>query len=147
LINFSYVFSTGPFLDTLYVAGKVMNAAEQKPEKDVKVMLYREEGDSLPYQSLPLFFGVTNDNGEFRVNNISEGEYKLFALKETNNNYLYDNADESIAFLPATVHAGEISLGLQLFHEVAESAAAADLQRRARQGSAGHEPCRFGDDL
>lgn len=118
LVNFSYVFSTGDFVDTLYLAGRVTSAAEQKPEKDVKVLLYREEGDSLPYKSLPLFFGVSNEKGEFRVSNISEGEYKIFALKETNNNYLYDSPDESIAFLPEKVHAGEISIALQVFHEL-----------------------------
>ena len=117
LENFSYVFSTGSFVDTLYVTGTVTNAAEQKPEKDVKVLLYREEGDSLPYKSLPLFFGMSNEKGEFKVSNISEGDYKIFALKETNNNYLYDNADESIAFSATRVQAGEISVNLQLFHE------------------------------
>jgi len=125
LVNFTYVFSTGDFLDTLYVAGKVMNATEEKPEKDVKVLLYREEGDSLPYKSLPLFFGMSNENGGFRVNNISEGDYKLFALKETNNNYLYDSPDESIAFLPGTVHSGDLSIHLELFRELSK----AQLQR------------------
>jgi hypothetical protein len=44
LVNFSYVFSTGDFVDTLYIAGKVMNAAEQKPEKDVKVFALSRNG-------------------------------------------------------------------------------------------------------
>jgi len=64
-------------------------------------MLYKDNIDSVPYKTRPDYFTRT-DSGQFKITNIAPGEYKIFALKESNNNYLYDSHDESIAFLQKT---------------------------------------------
>lgn len=118
--NFSYVFSTGPLVDTLSISGQVLLSTTQKPEKGVKVMLYQPFSDSLPYKDVPSYFSKTDEMGNFSIRNIANGKYKLFALKETNNNYLYDGNDESIAFLKRQVEAGEKEIRLELFTELPE---------------------------
>src|ERR1700750_2445818 len=40
LSNFTYVFSTGPHIDSLSIAGTVTNTITQKKEKDVTVMIF-----------------------------------------------------------------------------------------------------------
>lgn len=101
--DFSYVFSTGSFIDSLSINGSIINAFSLGLEKDVTVMLYTDTGDSLPYKNKPAYFAKTNDVGSFTLNYIAPGKYKIFALKETNNNYLYDSEDEQIAFVDTLV--------------------------------------------
>ena len=98
--NFQYVFSTGSILDSLEVKGTVFQAVNLKTEKDVLVMLYGDSisNDSLPYQSLPSYFARTDSAGHFKIRNISPGTYKIFALKDGDNNYRFNRQDEAVAF-------------------------------------------------
>ncbi len=119
LENYQYVFSTGDVLDSLAMKGKVINAFDHKTEKGILVMLYKTDEDSIPYKSRPDYFSRTNDSGQFKITNIAPGDYKIFALKETNSNYLFDSRDENIAFANQLVTAGKgDSIRLQLFKEM-----------------------------
>lgn len=114
--NYNYVFSTGSYIDSLTVSGQVKNAFSQGVEKEVTVMLYTDTGDSLPYKSKPAYFAKTDDGGNFNLNYIAPGKYKLFALKETNSNYLYDAEDEQVAFVDTLVSSAKIAfVPLRLF--------------------------------
>jgi hypothetical protein len=115
--NFQYVFSTGNQIDSLSVSGKVENAFDSKTAKGINVMLYKSTDDSLPYKQLPNYFSKTDSIGQFKINNVSAGEYKIFALKDTNSNYLFDNADESIAFSDSIVQAEQTGVLLKSFKE------------------------------
>jgi len=121
--NFQYVFSTGDFLDSLSIKGKVENAFDLKTAKGTLVMLYAcsntsSEYDSLPYKELPNYFAKTDASGGFKINNIKEGKYQVFALKDENRNYLYDLPNEQIAFLNKTIDpAGSSEILLPLFEE------------------------------
>ncbi len=98
--NFQYVFSTGSILDSLEVKGTVFRSENLKTEKDILVMLYGDSisNDSLPYQSLPSYFARTDSAGRFKIRNISPGVYKIFALKDGDNNYRFNRQDEAVAF-------------------------------------------------
>jgi len=117
LENYQYVFSTGNRLDSLKVSGKVENAIDKKTEKGILVMLYSEENDSLPLNSRPDYFAKTNDHGVFQVTNIAPGNYRMFALKESNADYLYNTPDENIAFSDSGVAAGSKDHVMELFRE------------------------------
>lgn len=95
-----FVFSTGDYLDSFYLEGKVIDAFSLKPMEDVLVMLYTEDIDSLPYKELPRYFAKTDAQGNYKLQYLSQGSYKLFALKSGNNGYLYDLPEEAIGFLP-----------------------------------------------
>jgi hypothetical protein len=103
--DFSYVFSTGSYIDSLSISGTVNNAFTGLPEKDVTILLYTNGGDSLPYKEKPAYFAKTNVGGSFMLNYIAPAKYKIFALKEKNNNYLLDAEDEEIAFIDTLVDA------------------------------------------
>ncbi|MBI2271882.1 MAG: Ig-like domain-containing protein [Bacteroidetes bacterium] len=117
--NFQYVFSTGPFIDSLMLSGTVKDAFTLGPEKGVLVMIYNTFEDSVPLKKLPNHFAKTKEDGSFRINNIRAGKYKVFALKDANANYLYDSQEESIAFLDTLVDMKKnVSVNLFLFKEV-----------------------------
>lgn len=96
--NFSYAFSTGTYLDSSKISGKILNSFTFKPEQDFLVMLYLQQIDSLPMLELPYYLAKTNKEGIFLFSNIKKGNYKIFALKDNNRNYLFDLPDEEIAF-------------------------------------------------
>ncbi|MBN2273181.1 MAG: Ig-like domain-containing protein [Bacteroidales bacterium] len=99
LPDYEFVFSTGPFIDSLSVTGTAVNAFNLKPEKEkVFVMLYDNLGDSAPYLELPAYITKTGTNGKFAINNIRPDTFRLFALKDVNNNLKFDIPDEMIAF-------------------------------------------------
>ncbi|MFN4124001.1 MAG: Ig-like domain-containing domain, partial [Flavobacteriales bacterium] len=95
-----YVFSTGSYIDSLMLTGMCKDAFTGALLKDVTVMLYRSDEDSLPFKEMPRYFARTDEQGMFTIYNIKEGNYKLFALADGNDNYLFDNPSEKVAFLP-----------------------------------------------
>ncbi|MBX7183395.1 MAG: Ig-like domain-containing protein [Bacteroidia bacterium] len=104
LPEFNYVFSTGSFIDSLRLEGVVKDALTGSTEKGVLVMAYSENIDSLPYKKIPSYFDRTDESGHFSIQNMAQGSYKLIALQEKNNNYLFDNPDEEkIGFLDSVV--------------------------------------------
>lgn len=100
---FQYVFSTGSYIDSLSVSGTVADAFLKEPEPFISVMLYEVDSsytDSVIYQKPPRYITNTLDSSAtFQLNNLKEGTYQLVALKDNNNNYLFEPGVDKIAFL------------------------------------------------
>ena len=119
--NFQYIFSTGTFIDSLKLKGKVQNAFNQSTEKGIVVILYSDLSDSVVYKSHPDYFAKTDKDGAFQINNIKVGKYKLVAIKDVNNNYKYDGETESIGFADAPIDVSEKqTILIDLFQEPAK---------------------------
>jgi hypothetical protein len=104
LTDFEFVFSTGPVVDSLSLTGVALNAFNLSPEKEkVAVMLFDNLCDSAPYKDLPLYVTRTSPEGKFAINNIRPDTFKLFALKDGNNNLKFDVPDEMIAYSDTTI--------------------------------------------
>jgi uncharacterized protein (DUF2141 family) len=97
--NFQFVFATGSVIDSLSVTGNVLFADNLEAGKNVLVTIYRQLADSAPRKMLPDYITLADINGGFRINNIKEGKYRMFALIDNNSNKKYDLADEVFAFL------------------------------------------------
>ncbi len=104
LQNYEYVFSTGDILDSMSVRG-ILKYAEnlEEPKDPISIMLYTDLMDSVPLIDVPLYVGRSNDSGVFSVNNLRPDVYKVFALKDGNNNFLFDLPTEEIAFLDTSL--------------------------------------------
>ncbi|MCX7743284.1 MAG: Ig-like domain-containing protein [Flavobacteriales bacterium] len=119
--GYSYVFSTGDALDSLTLKFEVLDAFTLKPMSDVKILLYNSSGDSLPYNQSPFYMGITQNNGQAVLKYLRTGDFKIFALLETNDNLLYDKEDEQIGFLENRVISGDsIKHRILLFKEKAK---------------------------
>ena len=103
LKNYQFIFSTGNEIDTLFVIGHVYNAFNLEPEEGVFVMLYKNTVDSAPIKQKPYYLTKTDEEGVFSINSIHPGSYKLFALKDANRNFLFDQPSEPIAFIDTLV--------------------------------------------
>lgn len=116
--NFKYIFSTGNFIDSLTVKGKIENAFDHKTEKGVLVILYSDFSDSVIYKIKPDYFAKTNADGTFQINNLRKGSYKLLVLKDANANYKYDSETESVGFIDALINLPEEkNILIELFQE------------------------------
>ena len=101
--NFSYVFSTGDVLDSLMLRGTAVNAFDHHVYEELFILLYKSLDDSVLYNKKPYYLIKTEKNGDFRLNNLSPGNYQIFALKDVNRNYIYDQPSEEIAFYDSLV--------------------------------------------
>lgn len=114
--NFTYVFSTGNIIDSLTISGSVSNMHTGNAEKGAMVLLHPVGGDSSIMINKPAYFTKCDEAGKFRLSNIHEGDYNIYALVDQNSNYVYDNSKELVAFLDSpinlTSHISNIDLRL-----------------------------------
>lgn len=120
---FKYIFSTGAYIDSLKLSGKVKDAQFITPEIPTTVMLYEANEtfkDSLVYSEKPTFITVTKDStGTFELTNLKEGNYLLLALKETNNDYTFQPKNDKIGFVKELVSVpSDSTYSLTLFKEM-----------------------------
>lgn len=101
--NYQYVFSTGPFLDSLSLTGNVFNALDLETVTDVTVIMYSNLSDTAPRKVLPAYISRPDPSGGFMISNIRPGQYRLYALKDLNGNTLYDLDDEVFAFCDSVI--------------------------------------------
>ena len=111
--NYTYCFSTGDKIDTLEVAGTVLNAENLEPVKGSLVGLYRV--DSLAVDSIKKgssFAGLntlfkkepiqrvsrTDSRGRFIIRGVAPGTYRVVALNDMDGNFFYSSAAEAVAF-------------------------------------------------
>lgn len=96
--HFTYSFSTGEVIDTMEVSGVVLNAADLEPIKGMLVGLHKNLNDSA-FNTLPFDrVSRTNSRGEFSIRGVAPGKYRIYALMDGNQNYLFDSKTEMIAF-------------------------------------------------
>ena len=118
---FSYTFSTGPTLDSLYLKGNVQDAFNFETEEYLSLQLYRIDStynDSIIFNNQPTYLANTLDSTAYRFNNLREGRYILIALKDIADDYIFDPLYDKIAYYDSIVLLPRDSIiNLKLFKE------------------------------
>ena len=96
--DFSFYFSTGDHIDTLEMSGTLLNASNLEPISNMLVGIYSNPSDTAFTTQPFLRMGRSDEYGHFTVRNIAAGTYRVFALKDGNRNYFFDNATEDLAY-------------------------------------------------
>ncbi|HWY37749.1 MAG TPA: Ig-like domain-containing protein [Bacteroidia bacterium] len=96
--DLTYMFSTGPSIDSSFITGKVIYALSQKPAARVSVMLYKNLSDTAPLRSKPDYMTKTDDDGKYFLSAVKPGVYQALALNDKSKNMIYD-AGEAVGFL------------------------------------------------
>ena len=117
--NLQFVFSTGPEIDSLSVTGNVLNAFVLDVPDNPLILLYRDLSPSAVKESLPDYISRSDKNGYFRINNVREGKYRLYALKDQDNSMNFNLRDEEMAFLNEPV---EVSPSKNYFPVIKDTA-------------------------
>ncbi len=119
LKNFTYVFSTGPVLDSLSISGKVINSFSSLPEKDILVFIIPFAQDSTFGKKKPAIFTRTDTSGNYSLKNLREDTYSIYALQDKNADRLYQQGIEEIGFIenPIKLDKDIDSINFNLFLE------------------------------
>jgi hypothetical protein len=115
LKNFTYVFSTGDHIDSLSISGTVVNTTTQLKEKDITVMLFDLKQDSLLFgKKKPGIYTTTDSSGNFTLSNLKADTYRIYALKETASDKIFNSDNELIAFSKKPLVLKKDTTGVQL---------------------------------
>ncbi len=116
LPNFKFLFSTGSFIDSLQVKGRVQTMLSKFPD-NTYLLLYKEKEDSVFTKKRPFYITKIKNDGSFILENVKEGDYRIFALSDQNSNYYYDLPSEAIGFTDSFYHIASNldTLSFQLF--------------------------------
>jgi len=100
--NYTYVFSTGPRLDSLSLRGTVDAALDFEIPDNTVVALYPDSlhADSLLRYGKPYYFTYAAKDGTFVLEHLKAGSYRLYAFTDKNGSLNYQAGEESVAFLP-----------------------------------------------
>jgi hypothetical protein len=105
------------------MSGTVINSTTQEKEKDATVMIFPIKQDSLLFgKKKPAIFTTTDSSGNFSLNNLHDGEYRIYALKEPSPNKIFDNDKELIAFSKKSIvlNKDTSNIKLSLFQQIPE---------------------------
>ncbi len=122
LKNYSFVFATGSKLDSLEISGKVISSQDNQPVLDATVFLFPIKKDTLFGKKKPTIYTSSDSSGNFTLKNLREDTYRIYALKESGADRIYNSPNEDIAFLKDSVvlNKNMSNLSLKLFKQVAD---------------------------
>ena len=120
--QFTYLFSTGTYIDSSILSGKVIVAENGRPDSTLIVMLHRNFEDSVVSKEKPRYFTRLDSSGRFIFNNIAPGRYNIFALKDQGGQKMYMRNSDLFAFYDSvlTVAGNNIHPLLYAFSEEPE---------------------------
>jgi hypothetical protein len=121
--QFKYVFSTGDYIDSLALGGRVKDAYNKEVDSFVSIMLYEANekfNDSTIYKENPRYITNTLDSLKtFRLENLKAGNYYLVAMKDNNSNNKFNPKSDRIGFNKQMVTIpNDTVFELELFKEV-----------------------------
>lgn len=89
LEGYSFAFSTGDVIDSLQIAGLMLNAEDLNPVSGIVVGVHTDLEDSA-LQTIPFVrIGRTNSYGEFSIPNMKPGAYKVYGLQDVSRDYVW----------------------------------------------------------
>ena len=101
LPNFTYTFSTGPVIDSLQLAGRVVMAETGKVDSTLIVGLHTNLEDSAVLNDRPRFIAKLDSLGRFRFHTLPRGRFAIYAFSGTGGRRY--NASQPFAFADVPV--------------------------------------------
>jgi len=124
LTFFSYTFSTGETIDSLYVKGNISDAYDIDTDEYVSIHLYKIDStlnDSIIFNKRPTYISNSLDSTSYTFKNIREGKYLIVAMKDVDNNYFFDPFYDKIGFIDSIITLPRDSIiDFKLFKEETE---------------------------
>ncbi|WP_338869732.1 Ig-like domain-containing domain [Spirosoma sp. SC4-14] len=92
------VFSTGPVIDSLFLSGTVVDDESRQPILNFAVGLFAPT-DTLPInRKRPAYYARTDSSGNYRIENVKEGQYKVYGFDDKDLNLVNNTPGERVAF-------------------------------------------------
>ncbi|MBD2704498.1 Ig-like domain-containing protein [Spirosoma sp. BT702] len=92
------VFSTGNMIDSLYLTGNVVDDESRLPILNFVIGLFAPT-DTLPInRKRPQYFARTDSNGNYRIENVKAGLYRVYGFDDKDLNLVNNAPEERVAF-------------------------------------------------
>lgn len=101
--GYTYVFSTGETIDSMMVTGTVQDCNTLAPVKGATVLLHTDLSDSAVYKTRPYAAVKTDDWGFFALPFIKDTVYRLYAIKDSDNDNIFNPETETVAFVDSLI--------------------------------------------
>ena len=144
--GYSYIFSTGNYFDSLQLSGMVFNAATGKRDTGALITLYEAgKSDSAVLREKPLYAVKADGAGNFTFQGLPDRPFRIYALRDANNNMVYDGTGEMIAFgdsiaVPSNVNRTPFRLNLFTEEDSLGNIPVPEITTAKRTGRAAADP-------
>lgn len=96
-VNLKIAFSTGPNIDSLSLSGTVTDLLKGEVAEKITVAIYTQDTFNI-FSHTPNYFTKTNKKGQFQIENIKDGNYKIYAFEDKNKNLKVESRTERFGF-------------------------------------------------
>lgn len=97
--NEKIAFSTGTYLDSLKITGKIIDAISEIPPKSYTVALAEQSDTFNIFKHPASWITQTDKKGKFALENLKPGKYFLYAFNDKSKNMLVDSKSETYGFI------------------------------------------------
>lgn len=102
--DLSLSFSTGPYIDSLTITGKVLNLYTQEPVENALVSLFSAKDSLDILKGAANYYSKTDTAGVYTFANLPNGDFRVYAVRDKNNNSKADSEAEKYGFYPDTLN-------------------------------------------
>ena len=103
LKNPRFVFSTGTYMDSLEIAGRLVMAETGKADSTMLVILHITGSDSAVVKTKPIYITRLDNKGRFVFRNLPSKKFYLYALKDEGGSKRYNGGAQLFAFADSAV--------------------------------------------
>ena len=104
VVNFTYAFSTGPIIDSIYVKGNIRDLYNDEVQEEILIALFSIDDTLNLFTGKPRYFTKTDEDGNYLIENIKTGYYKLYSFDDEDNNQKCNPQKEKHGFLADTLN-------------------------------------------
>ena len=101
-LDLKLAFSTGDYIDSLSLEGRVFDPLTSKEVKNATVAIYKQDTFNI-FQHKPEYFAKSNEKGLYTIANLKPGNYRIYAFEDKNKNLIVDSKSELYGFLRDTI--------------------------------------------
>jgi hypothetical protein len=108
LNGFRYVFSTGGYIDSMFMSGYAVDAYKKDSVSKALIYFFDPAADSIPqydsilFKATPLAVARAENNGIFVAQNLKPMDYLVYAFADANGNFMYEPGTDKVGFLEGT---------------------------------------------
>lgn len=102
--NVKIAFSTGSYIDSLSVNGKVQDVLTEKTQSNYTVALAEASDTFNIFKHPASWITITDKKGFYSIENLKAGTYVLYAFEDKNRNLIVDSKSEQYGFLSQKIN-------------------------------------------